>query len=75
MAILAVGFDEMGGISEFNGMTVNHAESAIINKAGDFLENGKFNGIELESLINWDKSKVDFVTRCVLIYIELRTLH
>lgn len=75
MANMSIHFEEFGGIAEFSGLSINQAAPAVLNKAGDFLESGKFHGIELENLINWQKSSVDWVLRTVNLNIELNTVH
>ena len=68
MAKLIIGFDEFGGIGEYNGMPLYKSEPLIINKATDFItEEHLIN----ESLVKWALCDVDYAARNVDLILEI----
>jgi len=68
MAKLIIGFDEFGGIGEFNGMPLHKSEPLIINKATDALIMWhNFN----EEKIKWALCDVDYAARNVVLILEI----
>jgi len=60
---IIVTFEEMGGIAEFNGMPMIHAEQAIINKAAEFMVPHLVNE---DYSINYRLTTIYYVTREVI---------
>ena len=72
MANLTVTFEEFGGIAEFNGLSVNHAEPLIINKAADFLDKFRFFNAGIDNYTDYAQVKVFLAARVVEFPIALK---
>lgn len=72
MAKLIIGFDEMGGIGEFNGLPIHKSEPLIINKAADYLCDNWWHGVEEEDYINYKLTSVNWILRVISFHIELK---
>ena len=68
MAKIVVTFDEIGGIEEFNGLSVALATSAIINKAADYLV--EVHGPHFDEAADYTRVSCDFVRRRVVFEIK-----
>lgn len=65
MATLSVSFEEIGGIVEFNGLTVGQAKGAIINKAANFLDNFRFFEAGIDNFTDYKKVEINWLLRLV----------
>lgn len=70
MAKLIIGFEEIGGISEFNGLPIHKSETLIINKAMDYLMDKNFLTEISEDNVVYSLSTVDWVNRLVSFYVR-----
>jgi len=65
MAMLTVNFDEMGGITEFNGLSVQDARALIINKAADYLDKFRFFNAGIDNYTDYSRVEVIWLQRVV----------
>lgn len=72
MAKLIIGFDEIGGVAEFNGVSVNYSEPLIINKAVDYLVANMWAGIDDENYIYYELSEVNYGSRQIVLHIKIK---
>ena len=72
MAKMIIGFDEFGGVTEFNGLRLNISEPLIINKAVDYLCSNMWAGIDDEDYINYNLSEVNLGNRTISFHIQLK---
>jgi len=72
MAKLIIKFEEIGGITEFNGIKMHLAEPLIINKAADYLMDTAWAGIDNEEdFINYRLTYIDWPMRTINFHIQL----
>lgn len=74
MAKLIIGFDEIGGIGEFNGLPIHKSEPLIINKAADYLCDNWWAEIDDENYINYRLTEVNWANRTVNFHIEIKEI-
>ena len=72
MAKITVSFEEMGGIVEFNGLTIGHANPAIINKAADYLDKFRFFEAGIDNFTEYASVQVFWGQRIVVFPIVLQ---
>jgi len=65
VAKLIIGFDEIGGIGEFNGLPTHTSETLIINKAMDYLMDKNFLTEVSEDSVVYSLSTVDWANRSI----------
>ena len=65
MTILSVSFEEIGGATICNGMSLWQANPVIINLAADFLDEFRFFGAGIDNFTDYKKVKVNWPMRCI----------
>lgn len=72
MAKMIVGFEEIGGITEFSGLQIYKAAALVINKAADILINSVWYNTDDENFVDYTKTHVNWADRKVVFEIRLK---
>lgn len=72
MATMRVSFEEIGGISEFNGLPLYLCAAYVVNKAMDRICSTMWHGCDDENFVDYRQTYCDFVSRTVQFTIVLK---